>query len=44
MSDRSPKSKERRKKQDQADENQRKAAALAKANPEPVLRSVKKGK
>jgi hypothetical protein len=43
MGDRSPKSKERQKKQDTADKNQRKAAALAKANPAPA-RPVKKGK
>ena len=44
MGDKSPKSKKRQKKQDDADKNQKKAAALAKANPDPVARSVKKGK
>ena len=41
MSDRSPRSKERQKKQDKADKNQKKAAALAKANPDPSPRSKK---
>jgi hypothetical protein len=44
MSDRSPKSKERQKKQDKADKNQKQAAALAKATPDPAQRSAKKGK
>jgi hypothetical protein len=37
MGDRSPKSKDRQKKQDAADKNQKKAAALAKANPAPAV-------
>jgi hypothetical protein len=36
MGDKSPKSKERQKKQDTAHKNQEKAAALAKAKPAPV--------
>jgi hypothetical protein len=44
MGDKSPKSRERQNKQDTADKNQKKAAALAKAHPEPAPRSVKKGK
>ena len=44
MGDRNPKSKERQMKQDKADKNQKKSAALAKANPDPATRSVKKGK
>ena len=36
MGDKSPKSKERQKKQDAAQKNQQKAAAHAKANPAPV--------
>jgi hypothetical protein len=43
MGDRSPKSKERQKKRDTAAENQKKAAAIAKANPLPP-RPVKKDK
>jgi hypothetical protein len=43
MGDRSPKSRERQKKQDTANKNQKKAAAVAKANPVPA-RPVKKGK
>jgi hypothetical protein len=44
MGDRNPKSKERQKKQDTADKNQKKAAALAKANPGPAAQPSKKGK
>jgi hypothetical protein len=44
MGDRDPKSKERQKKQDTADKNQKKAAALAKANPAPAAQPSKKGK
>ena len=36
MGDKSPKSKERHKKQDTAQRDQRKAAAVAKANPAPA--------
>ena len=36
MGDKSPKSKERQKKQDTAHKDQKKAAAIAKANPTPV--------
>jgi hypothetical protein len=36
MGDRSPKSKERQKKQDTAQKGQKKAAAFAKANPAPA--------
>jgi hypothetical protein len=43
MGDRSPKSKERQKKQDKADKNQKKAAAIEKANPVPA-RPLKKDK
>jgi hypothetical protein len=43
MGDKSPKSKERQKKQDTADKNQKKAAAFAKANPAPQT-PPKKGK
>ena len=43
MGDRSPKSKERQKKQDTAGKDQKKAAALAKANPAPA-RPTKQGK
>lgn len=43
MGDRSPKSKERQKKQDTADKNQKKAAAVAKATPA-LQRPVKKDK
>jgi hypothetical protein len=44
MGDRSPKSKERQKKQDTVDKNQKKAAALAKAHPSPAAQPNKKGK
>ncbi len=44
MGDKSPKSKERQLKQDKADKGQKKAAAVAKANPDPATRSAKKGK
>jgi hypothetical protein len=44
MGDKNPKSKERQKKQDTADKNQKKSAALAKANPDPADRSDKRGK
>lgn len=43
MGDKSPKSKERQKKQDTAHKNQKKAAANAKANPTPA-RPLKAGK
>jgi hypothetical protein len=43
MGDKSPKSKERQKKQDTTHKNQQKAAAIAKANP-PVAGSLKAGK
>lgn len=43
MGDKSPKSKEREKKQGKAEKNQKKAAAIAKANPVPA-RPVKKDK
>jgi hypothetical protein len=36
MGDKSPKSKERQRKQDTTQKNQKKAAAFAKANPAPV--------
>ena len=36
MGDKSPKSKERQRKQDTAHKNQKKAAAIAKANPAPA--------
>ena len=36
MGDKSPKSKERQKKQDTTHKNQKKAAAIAKANPTPA--------
>jgi hypothetical protein len=42
MGDKSPKSKDRQKKQDTADKNQKKAAAKAKATPSP--NEAKKGK
>jgi len=42
MGDRSPKAKQRQKKQDTADKVQRKAAAIAKANPPAPGRPVKK--
>ena len=43
MGDKSPKSKERQKKQDTVQKGQKKAAAFAKANPSPPA-SPKKGK
>jgi hypothetical protein len=43
MGDKSPKSKDRRKKQDAAQQSQKKAAAFAKANPAPGA-PPKKGK
>ena len=43
MGDKSPKANDRRKKQDTADKNQKKAAALAKTTPAPA-RPVKKDK
>jgi hypothetical protein len=43
MGDRSPKSKERQKKQDTAAKDQKKVAAIAKANPAPA-RPVQKDK
>lgn len=43
MGDKSPKSKERMKKQDAADKNQKKANAFAKAHPVPAVPG-KKGK
>lgn len=43
MGDKSPKSKERNQKQDKAQKGQKKAAAYAKAHPEPVEKP-KKGK
>lgn len=43
MGDRSPKSKEREKKQDSANKSQKKAAAIAKANPTPAA-PIKKGR
>ena len=43
MGDRSPKSKEKDKKQDTASKNQKKAAAIAKANPAPST-TLKRGK
>jgi hypothetical protein len=43
MGDKSPKSNERQKKQDTAQKNQKKAAAIAKANPTPA-RPLKVGK
>jgi hypothetical protein len=44
MGDKSPKSKERQKKQDTAQKNQRKAAATAKANPAPARPPLKGGR
>lgn len=44
MGDKGRKSKERQMKQDKAEKNQKEAAALAKANPDPALRPVRKGK
>jgi hypothetical protein len=44
MGDKSPKSKEREKKQNTADKNQKKAAAVAKSTPAPAKPLVKKGK
>jgi len=44
MGDRSPKAKERQKKQDTADKNQKKAAAIAKANPPAPGGPAKKGR
>jgi hypothetical protein len=43
MGDKSPKSKQRQKKQDTTHKNQKKAAAIAKANPTPA-RPLKAGK
>jgi len=43
MGDKSPKSKDKKKKQDTADKNQKKAADFAKTNPAPGA-PVKKGK
>ena len=43
MGDKSPKSTERKKKQDQAEKNQKKAAAYTKAHPAPAMPG-KKGK
>ena len=43
MGDRSPKSKEKDKKQDAASKNQKKAEAIAKANPAPPA-TLKRGK
>ncbi len=43
MGDKSPKAKDKHKKQDTADKNQKKATAIAKANPVPGA-PVKKGK
>jgi len=43
MGDKSPKSKERQKKQDTTHDNQKKAAAFAKANPAPA-KPLKAGK
>ena len=43
MGDKSPKSKERKKKQDTAQKGQKKADALAKANPSPTT-PLKRGK
>lgn len=43
MGDKSPKSKDKKKKQDTADKNQKKADAFAKANPAPGA-PAKKGK
>ncbi len=43
MGDKSPKSKERKKKQDTAQKSQKKADALAKANPSPTT-PLKRGK
>jgi hypothetical protein len=43
MGDKSPKSRERQKKQDAADKNQKQAAAYTKAHPAPAL-AVKKAK
>jgi hypothetical protein len=43
MGDKSPKSKERQKKQDATHDNQKKAAAFAKANPVPA-KPLKEGK
>ena len=44
MGDKSPKSKEKVKKQDAVDKNQKKASAFAKAHPEPSVPGNKKGK
>jgi hypothetical protein len=44
MGDKSPKAKDRAKKQDAVDKNQKKAAATAKANPPASGGLVKKGK
>jgi hypothetical protein len=44
MGDKSPKAKDRAKKQDTADKNHKKAAAVAKANPPPAAGAFKKGK
>ena len=44
MGDKSPKSNDRKKKQDKAAKNQKQAAAQAKANPAPVLPFNRKGK
>ena len=43
MGDKSPRSRERKKKQDTAHKNQEKAAAIAKANPTPALARLLKG-
>ncbi|XXT15954.1 hypothetical protein WME94_37480 [Sorangium sp. So ce429] len=43
MGDKSPKAKDRQKKQDTAEKNQKKAAAVAKASPAPAA-PTKKGK
>ena len=43
MGDKSPKSKDKKKKQETVDKNQKKAAAIAKANPAPGV-PAKKGK
>ena len=43
MGDKSPKSQQRQKKQDTAQKNQKKAAAISKANPTPA-RPIKTGK
>ena len=44
MGDKSPKAKERAKKQDTADKNQKKAAAVAKASPQGPASAGKKGR